>query len=222
MPSKCIKCGAESQDGAKFCSSCGVEFDKEALCAACGQPVKANQVFCSACGTRAQLTGGDEFKAFVGEWFMKLFPNFQSIKPTALKEYWGALVQGVFGAAVCGGIAMFVFVVAVDLGGGRSYTGLNSSLSTLIGWLVNVYVLWRWKGHVIAGRWLDIEPQKKAQFEIIGWIYIVLAILGAFSVGFATLSYLVLFGGTIYLGMLPSYHKNIKSICVEKDDVDRC
>lgn len=222
MTSKCFKCDAENEDGSKFCMSCGVEFDKEALCAGCGQLIKVNQAFCSECGRRAQPTDGEELKAFVREWFFKLFPNFQGIKASTPKQYWGALIKGVVVAGICGAIAMFAFVVAVDIAGGRSYTEPNNTLSKVIGWIVNVYVLWRWQGHVIAGRVLDIEVQKRAQFDIIGLVYLTLAVLGAFNLGFATLSYLVLFGGTIYLGTLPSYQKNIESVCVDKDDATRC
>lgn len=54
---KCIQCGAEIKDDAKFCKVCGAKQDiqeePKRLCRACGAPLKPGAAFCTACGARA-------------------------------------------------------------------------------------------------------------------------------------------------------------------------
>jgi len=44
----CASCGAESPDGARFCSECGAPLQR--ACPACGFEQPASATFCSACG----------------------------------------------------------------------------------------------------------------------------------------------------------------------------
>lgn len=48
----CIKCGAENDDGTKFCSTCGNRLDGKKECPFCHAEIKEASVFCSACGKR--------------------------------------------------------------------------------------------------------------------------------------------------------------------------
>lgn len=54
---KCIKCGAEIKDGAKFCQACGAKQEmpgeEKRFCKACGAPLKPGAAFCTACGAKA-------------------------------------------------------------------------------------------------------------------------------------------------------------------------
>ena len=54
---KCIKCGAEIKDGAKFCQACGAKqempIEEKRFCRACGAPLKPGAAFCTACGAKA-------------------------------------------------------------------------------------------------------------------------------------------------------------------------
>ena len=54
---KCIKCGAEIKDGAKFCQVCGakqeIPGEEKRFCKACGAPLKPGAAFCTACGAKA-------------------------------------------------------------------------------------------------------------------------------------------------------------------------
>lgn len=54
---KCIKCGAEIKDGAKFCQVCGAKQEmpgeEKRFCKACGAPLKPGAAFCTACGAKA-------------------------------------------------------------------------------------------------------------------------------------------------------------------------
>lgn len=58
---KCIKCGAEIKDGAKFCTVCGaqkpVQQEEKRFCKACGAPLKPGGMFCTACGAKVDEPG---------------------------------------------------------------------------------------------------------------------------------------------------------------------
>jgi hypothetical protein len=46
---KCVKCGAENREGAKFCNECAAPI--EASCPKCGSRNKPRAKFCDECGT---------------------------------------------------------------------------------------------------------------------------------------------------------------------------
>lgn len=48
----CVKCGAENDDGTKFCSTCGHRLDGKKECPFCHAEIKEASVFCSTCGKR--------------------------------------------------------------------------------------------------------------------------------------------------------------------------
>lgn len=53
---KCVHCGAEIKDGAKFCQACGAKQDvpteERRFCKSCGAPLKPGAAFCTACGAK--------------------------------------------------------------------------------------------------------------------------------------------------------------------------
>lgn len=53
---KCVQCGAEIKDGAKFCQACGAKQDvpteEKRFCKSCGAPLKPGAAFCTACGAK--------------------------------------------------------------------------------------------------------------------------------------------------------------------------
>lgn len=51
--SKCVKCGAQLQAGAKFCSDCGSK-QEPAKCAKCQSDLPAGAKFCKECGTKVE------------------------------------------------------------------------------------------------------------------------------------------------------------------------
>jgi len=55
LTSKCLKCGMNNNEGAKFCSKCGeklehIQKSKLFSCLSCGKDNPDNAVFCSECG----------------------------------------------------------------------------------------------------------------------------------------------------------------------------
>jgi class 3 adenylate cyclase len=48
----CPSCGAENQDGKKFCTECGTPLAR--ACSACGAAVEGSEKFCGECGTALQ------------------------------------------------------------------------------------------------------------------------------------------------------------------------
>ena len=48
--SKCPKCSAEVESGAKFCDECGSPIPQEKVCPSCNAKLKENAKFCSECG----------------------------------------------------------------------------------------------------------------------------------------------------------------------------
>ena len=53
MSKRCIKCGAELPDHAKFCNKCGTpapEQKSELFCSKCGEKLEVGTKFCSRCG----------------------------------------------------------------------------------------------------------------------------------------------------------------------------
>ena len=45
----CPNCGAQIQDGSRFCSMCGKPIAAP-VCSGCGSPIKADSIFCPNCG----------------------------------------------------------------------------------------------------------------------------------------------------------------------------
>ncbi len=54
--SKCLKCGFENREGAKFCKKCGDKL--ELRCPSCGYSCQPDSAFCDECGHR--LAGPDK------------------------------------------------------------------------------------------------------------------------------------------------------------------
>lgn len=53
MSKRCLNCGSESPDHAKFCNKCGTpapEQKSELFCSKCGTKLEAGTKFCSSCG----------------------------------------------------------------------------------------------------------------------------------------------------------------------------
>ena len=49
---KCVNCGTELEDNAKFCGECGTKQpERKKFCANCGRELSANAKFCMECGT---------------------------------------------------------------------------------------------------------------------------------------------------------------------------
>lgn len=51
---KCMKCGIEYDDEARFCSKCGEPLQADNVCQKCGKPVKVEDVFCKNCGHKIE------------------------------------------------------------------------------------------------------------------------------------------------------------------------
>lgn len=68
MSKFCTNCGAELNDGMKFCSGCGTpvpqQEEKKNICSNCGAEIKDGMKFCSSCGTPAG--GGTDNNETVG------------------------------------------------------------------------------------------------------------------------------------------------------------
>ena len=48
---KCIQCGQELEEGAKFCYSCGAKV-QNTFCSQCGAEIPSDAKFCSSCGSK--------------------------------------------------------------------------------------------------------------------------------------------------------------------------
>ena len=126
---KCIKCGAELNDDARFCDACGAAQKPEtARCRKCDAEIKAGAKFCSVCGA-LQSTGIDTMNCFsslmysgFGLSFFALCAfgdHFASSRMVALMCLF-FVVGGIFGAfAVCRkrylGIAAIALAIVMPL-----------------------------------------------------------------------------------------------------------
>lgn len=55
---KCISCGCELPEGAKFCGKCGAKQEKQKVfCMSCGAEIPDGMAFCMECGTKVGETG---------------------------------------------------------------------------------------------------------------------------------------------------------------------
>jgi len=52
----CVKCGAQLQPGAKFCSDCGATQEKQ-VCSKCQAELGPGAKFCNECGTKVEAGG---------------------------------------------------------------------------------------------------------------------------------------------------------------------
>ncbi len=49
---KCVKCGAELAEGARFCGRCGTSIEQAGFCSTCGAKLQPGQIFCTSCGMK--------------------------------------------------------------------------------------------------------------------------------------------------------------------------
>lgn len=67
MSKKCLNCGAELPDSAKFCDKCGTavsEQEQPLYCQKCGAKLEPGTKFCGRCGTSTDSAAGQEFQQF--------------------------------------------------------------------------------------------------------------------------------------------------------------
>ena len=67
MSKKCIRCGAELPDHAKFCDKCGAAVSEQkqpCYCQKCGAKLDPGTKFCGSCGTPVGGSTGQEFQQF--------------------------------------------------------------------------------------------------------------------------------------------------------------
>ncbi len=55
---KCVECGKELADDAKFCSNCGAKVNIEPVCPNCGKKLTIDAKFCSECGAKIGKESG--------------------------------------------------------------------------------------------------------------------------------------------------------------------
>lgn len=115
----CVHCGAQQEDGSKFCTSCGQPLDTEeekVFCVHCGAQQERGARFCTSCGqpldTEEQPTPVPEAapcQAFQGSpAAVQTAPKVENPLVTKLK----ALPKWVY-LAVVGGIAALVAVILI-------------------------------------------------------------------------------------------------------------
>lgn len=104
---KCIQCGAEIKDGAKFCTACGAPQpaqEEKRFCKACGAPLKPGGTFCTACGAKAEIPGQQP-----GDAAQQAAPQQREAAPAKKKSAAPVVIAVVAVCAVIVVAAVFAF-----------------------------------------------------------------------------------------------------------------
>ena len=83
---KCVRCGTDNIEEAKFCKKCGKRLDGNAVCSNCGKLTPADGEYCIYCGANRNATYEDNhpegIKTFVSESSSLESNNFSTKKET--------------------------------------------------------------------------------------------------------------------------------------------
>ena len=120
MSKRCIKCGAELPDHAKFCNKCGTpapEQKSELFCSKCGEKLEVGTKFCSRCGAPVGETS-DTGSAGTGAYKQYQTGNPQPItdfsRVSPKKQNLSKLLEGI------GIVVVILVALGILFGGGAS------------------------------------------------------------------------------------------------------
>lgn len=120
MSKRCIKCGAELPDRAKFCNRCGAavpEQKSEQFCSKCGAKLEKGTKFCSSCGAPVGETS-DTGSAGTGA-----YTQYQTGNPQPITDFSRVNPKKPNLSKLLGGIAIVVVILValgILFGGGAS------------------------------------------------------------------------------------------------------
>lgn len=120
MSKRCIKCGAELPDHAKFCNKCGAavpEQKSEQFCSKCGAKLEEGTKFCSSCGAPVGETS-DTSSAGTGA-----HTQYQTGNPQPITDFSRVNPKKPNLSKFLGGIAIVVVILValgILFGGGAS------------------------------------------------------------------------------------------------------
>lgn len=120
MSKRCIKCGAELPDRAKFCNKCGAaipEQKSEQFCSKCGAKLEEGTKFCSSCGAPVGETS-DTSSAGTGA-----YTQYQTGNPQPITDFSRVNPKKPNLSKLLGGIAIVVVILVafgILFGGGAS------------------------------------------------------------------------------------------------------
>lgn len=120
MSKRCIKCGAELPDRAKFCNKCGAaipEQKSEQFCSKCGAKLEEGTKFCSSCGAPVGETS-DTSSAGTGA-----YTQYQTGNPQPITDFSKVNPKKPNLSKLLGGIAIVVVILValgILFGGGAS------------------------------------------------------------------------------------------------------
>lgn len=120
MSKRCIKCGAELPDHAKFCNKCGAavpEQKSEQFCSKCGAKLEEGTKFCSSCGAPVGKTS-DTSSAGTGA-----YTQYQTGNPQPITDFSRVNPKKPNLSKFLGGIAIVVVILValgILFGGGAS------------------------------------------------------------------------------------------------------
>ena len=63
----CKQCGAEIEDGARFCGNCGAQQENKAVCKSCGAELADGAKFCGECGAQQEAAQEQMKSASTGQ-----------------------------------------------------------------------------------------------------------------------------------------------------------
>lgn len=120
MSKRCIKCGAELPDHAKFCNKCGTpapEQKSELFCSKCGEKLEVGTKFCSSCDTPIGETS-DTSSAGTGA-----YTQYQTGNPQPITDFSRVSPKKQNLSKLLGGIGIVVVILValgILFGGGAS------------------------------------------------------------------------------------------------------
>lgn len=120
MSKRCIKCGAELPDRAKFCNKCGAaipEPKSEQFCSKCGAKLEEGTKFCSSCGAPVG-EASDNSSAGTGA-----YTQYQTGNPQPITDFSRVNLKKPNLSKLLGGIAIVVVILValgILFGGGAS------------------------------------------------------------------------------------------------------
>lgn len=106
---KCIKCGIQNVDQAKFCKKCGEplpeasETPTKKFCSNCGQPLKEGAQFCANCGKPVSFSESVERNS------VPFVENKEDLRPLPKKDKTLYVILGVIGVVLAIGVLVGVF-----------------------------------------------------------------------------------------------------------------
>ena len=157
---KCKNCGAENQEGAKFCSSCGSKLEEDVFetqevkvepgqvkCRICGHINSSNEQYCKLCGSQLRPSGESVYTNTnsTTSYSESIYANNKSSTPgmvIGIVSLVGSITCCLFLVGLIGGLAgIFMNIKPIKYNYADKNKAIAGLICSIVALLIGLYIL---------------------------------------------------------------------------------